>query len=125
MICIFRTTSNISSSEYSDCSSQSCSNEEQIKEHVGRPFKRHKKSESDNLLETISAIVKQPIKIVSSEPQSSQAEPENVPKKQDNINNILAIINNILHDMPEKEGFNFGLKLLHLTTEKENEFHNK
>lgn len=104
------TTSNVSSNEI---------NESDV-EDTRSTCKRRKK---DNIYETISALVKEPINVnVTS--ANIQSEPKKISDK-DNINNILAIINNILHEMPENEGFNFGLKLLHLTNEKENEFRNK
>lgn len=76
------------------------------------------------MLETISAIVKEPIKINVSSTET-QIESKKISDKADNISNILSVINNLLHEMPENEGFYFCLKLLQLTTDKEIEFRNK
>lgn len=113
----FSTTSNVSSNE---CSDFAATKEVEIDENHIRPASKRPKK-SDDMLETITAIMKKPIKInVTSETQVEKPLSHTSDKKSsDNIDNVLKTINNLLHEMPGNEGFNFGLKLLHLTTGKE------
>lgn len=82
--------------------------------------KRRKKSNNSEMLETLSSIMREPIKIdLTSLPE--KIIPERVPEPvqpQDNISNIIIVIGNLLREFPGNEGFSFALKLLQLTSEK-------
>jgi len=82
--------------------------------------KRRKRSNNSEMLETLSSIMREPIKIdLTSLPEKTVSEraPESV-QSQDNISNIIIVIGNLLRDFPDNEGFSFALQLLQLTAEK-------
>jgi len=91
----------------------------EIDENI-RPTKRRRKSDnSRDMLDTLSAIMREPITINTG--RTLQPKSENVPT-QDNIGHITALIGNILREITD--GFSFGLKLLQLATEKKNKLQN-
>lgn len=82
----FNTTSNVSSNEYSNCASTN--KILKIKKYTCPMLKRRKRSNKDDMLETISAIVNKLIKINVSLAET-QIEPKKLSDKVDNINNRL------------------------------------
>lgn len=74
------------------------------------------------MLEKISHIMREPIKIDISQ----AAKPICVPEPaQDNIGNMMIVIANILRECSENEGFAFASKLLQLVSEKQEQLHKK
>lgn len=71
------------------------------------------------MLETLSSIMREPIKI-----DISSLQIEKPRESQDNISNIINVIQNLLRDFPNNEGFPFALKLLQLISEKGDQLHN-
>jgi len=48
--------------------------------------------------------------------------PASVPvQSQDKISHIISLIENLLRELPDNEGFSYGLQLLHLISEKGNQ----
>lgn len=97
----------------------------ELEEDAAHIQKRQKKSNND-ILETLSSIMKEPIKIDISSLQTENTiqAPESA-QSQDNITNIINVIGNLLREFPGNEGFSFALKLLQLTSEKGDELRKK
>lgn len=123
-ILCFSTTSNIDNAYNKEKSGSSACSE---LEEVDFIPKRHKKDTKERSFgdkdtwEKLATIMKEPIKIETFVSDNSQSQDAPV---QDNINHIVAVIENLLRQM-EDERFLFGLKLLQLTIEKANELRNK
>lgn len=82
-------------------------------------YKRRKKSGNSDLLETVTSIMREPIKIEASSLQKEDTVPASVPvQSRDNIGHIMTLIENLLRDFPGNEGFSYGLQLLQLASEK-------
>lgn len=91
--------------------------------------KRRKKSDNSDLLETITSIMREPVKIDPSFPKEDSV-PAYVPaskpvQSQDNISHIMILIENVLREFPGNEGFSYGLQLLQLASEKGAELQKK
>lgn len=106
----FSATTNVPSKS-SDCASTSEISE--VEEDSVHMQKRRKKSNNSDILETLSSIMREPIKI-----DASSLQVEKSCESQDNISNIINVIQNLLRDFPDNKGFHFALKLLQLTSEK-------
>jgi len=87
---------------------------------------RRKRSNNSDMLETLSNIIKKPIKIDISSLQAEKTVRASEPvQSQDNITNIMIVIGNLLHEFPHDEGFSFALQLLQLTSEKNDQLRKK
>ncbi|CAL1672259.1 unnamed protein product [Lasius platythorax] len=108
-------------SKSSDCASTSEISE--FEEEAAHMQKRRKRSNNSDMLETLSSIMREPIKIETSlQAEKTVRAPE---PAQDNITNIIIVIGNLLREFPNNEGFSFALKLLHLTSEKGDQLRKK
>lgn len=94
-------------------------------------MKKRRRSDNDDLLKTVSFIMKQPVKIDASSLQQMRQEatvsacvPTPVPL-QDNISHIMKLIENVLREFPDNEAFSYGLQLLQLVSEKKDQLHKK
>ncbi|KAM0731598.1 hypothetical protein ACS0PU_001140 [Formica fusca] len=111
-------------SKSSDCASTSEISE--LEEDAAHMQKRRKRSNNSDMLETLSSIMREPIKIDTSSLQAEKTvrAPESA-QSQDNITNIIIVIENLLREFPDNEGFLFALKLLQSTSEKGNQLRKK
>lgn len=92
------------------------------------PMRKRRKRYNNDLIETVTSIMKEPIKIEASLLQNEVTIPASVPvpvQSQDNISHIMTLIGNLLREFPDNEGFSYGLQLVQLVSEKRNQLRTK
>lgn len=90
----FSTSTNISS-EYESASTSEIT---AIEKNAGSIQKRKKRSSNSDMIETLSAIMREPIKI-----DTTSLQIENIVQSQDNLSHIMTLIGNLLREFPNNE----------------------
>lgn len=80
-------------------------------EDVVSMHKRRKRWDNNDLLQTVTSIMKEPIKIEASSLLKEDTIPASAPVQsvQDNISHLMTLIENLLREFPRNEGFSYGL----------------
>lgn len=103
-------------------------------EDIVSMHKRRKRWDNNDLLQTVTSIMKEPIKIEASSLLKEDTIPASGPVQsapvqsvpvQDNISHLMTLIENLLREFPRNEGFSYGLQLLQLVSEKAEQLRKK